>query len=538
MQQELQETRIWQPTKRQTDFLSLPDSIFEALYGGAAGGGKSEGLLMLPIVRQFHEHPRFKGLLLRRTFPELEREIILRAPEFYSPLGGKYNETKHRWQFPSGAIMQFGHIENEKDVRSYDSTQYNYIGWDELTTFTRSQYEYVSFTRCRSSDNRLPSIVRAGTNPGGIGHSWVFNRFVKPYEGGYKIIRRNVTFENKVLKVDAIFIPSKATDNPHLIEANPNYMAIMSMLPESERIAKRDGRWDTFEGQVFNDWDYEKHVVKFNESKVPSYWARVLSIDWGFRAMMCAGFYAINPVPNEKIPFKIVKYREHTCEKTKISTWATDLRRISSNEELMDVVIDPSARQDRGLESTIEQEFALYFGRSARLARNDRVSGKTLLQEYLRVDPRPARYVPKEGFDLDLSLRIRRLYGEKSQEEYKNLFLPEEQEGYLPKLVFDESCEHTIDILPKCVYAANTKGKANEDVAEFPGDDPYDETRYGLDACQQYLDEGKNYHEKEYKIAEIVQQLERTKDLTSFYIKMDKLDHDNKEVVKFKRRRR
>src|SRR6185295_15332569 len=99
----------WKPHKRQTAFLELPDSIFEAMYGGAAGGGKSETLLNLPIVRGFYKHPRFKGILFRRTYPELEAEIILRSESqgLYSGVGGVYNKEKKRWQFPSGAIMQF-----------------------------------------------------------------------------------------------------------------------------------------------------------------------------------------------------------------------------------------------------------------------------------------------------------------------------------------------------------------------------------------------------------------------------------------------
>ena len=121
------EPRVWKPNSRQEDFLALPDSIFEALFGGAAGGGKSETLAMLPLARDFHSHPRFKGLLLRRTYPELEKELILRTQEPYKAAGGEYNDDKKRWKFPSQAVIQFGYAEYEKDVRRYDTTEYNYI---------------------------------------------------------------------------------------------------------------------------------------------------------------------------------------------------------------------------------------------------------------------------------------------------------------------------------------------------------------------------------------------------------------------------
>src|ERR1700679_2248941 len=104
--------RSWQPNKRQEDFFSIPDTIFEALYGGAAGGGKTEGLLMLDLAKKTKEgkplytHPRFKSLYLRRTFPELDNEVIPRSREFYEPTGAKYNEAKKRWTWPSGAIAQ------------------------------------------------------------------------------------------------------------------------------------------------------------------------------------------------------------------------------------------------------------------------------------------------------------------------------------------------------------------------------------------------------------------------------------------------
>lgn len=522
--------KIWEPTKRQADFLSLPDSIFDALFGGAAGSGKSETLLMLPIVRQFHLHPRFKGLLLRRTYPELESEIIVRSKEFYGECGAKYNDTKKRWTFPSGAIIQFGHCENEQDVTKYDTTQYNYMAFDELTSFTEYQYIYLSFSRVRSSDNRLPAIVRSGTNPGGIGHSWCLERFVAPCLDGYKIIRRQVKFtlDGKLTNryVDSIFIPAKATDNPHLLEANPDYLTRLASLPPAEKAAKLEGSWSSFEGQAFVEFRRDIHVV--SPFQVPEYWARVLAIDWGYTAMMCAGWYAINPVPDERFKAKIYKYRERTAFKTSVAAWSTDLARDSDGEALVDIVLDPSAWQERG-QGLIADLFAQNFGRQANRANNDRIGGKSLLQEYIRVTPRPPRYIPKEGFNLDTAMRIKRMVSDKAYDDYKKLFEPETPEDFLPKFQIFENCVETIKVIPRCSYAPNTKGKPSEDVGEFVGDDPYDETRYGLEACQQYLDNGVSVYRKEQEVAKIVLALETTGSMTDYYRKMDIIERKEQQ---------
>src|SRR3970040_2399660 len=88
------------PHPRQEQFLQLPDEVFEALYGGAAYGGKSWLLTLLPLFRGFYKYRGFKGIILRRKFPDLEREIIRLSKEYSPATGGKYNEQKHSWEWP------------------------------------------------------------------------------------------------------------------------------------------------------------------------------------------------------------------------------------------------------------------------------------------------------------------------------------------------------------------------------------------------------------------------------------------------------
>jgi hypothetical protein len=513
----------WKPFRRQEEFLSLPDSIFEALYGGAAGGGKSESLLLLPIVRGFHQHPRFKGIIFRRTYPELESEIIVRSHTWYPHCGAKYSAEKKRWTFPNGSIMQFGHVEYENDVRKYDTSEYNYMAFDELTSFTEFQYTYLSLTRCRSSSPQLPAIVRSGTNPGNVGHSWVKRKFIDP--GPYGTI-----FKDKGTGIKRIFIQSLVSDNPH-IEAE--YAKRMELLPEAERRAKLHGDWETFEGQAFEDFRENPipgdppnaiHVIK--PFKVPDWWTRVLAVDWGYAAMTVALWGALSPEN------RLYIYREYSCRKTKISIWATEVGNLSFGEQLTDITMCQSAWQKRGEELTIMEHFVKFSGLKPRQAENDRLAGKIMVQEYLRWQPHNV-YVHTLGeFSQTVATSILRNKGLDAYKQYIKSFEPDPEEANLPKLQIFDTCRELIGCIPKCIFRPKdkTSGKPAEDVAEFPGDDPYDTLRYLILSADALIDRNKVENTRRKDEHDIIDELEKTGDQNRFYNRM--AQHERKSGIK------
>lgn len=510
----------WKPHKIQTKFLSLPDSIFEALYGGAAGGGKSEVLLNLPIVRGFYQEPRFKGILFRRTYPELESELIHRSESqgIYAACGGKYNKEKRRWVFPSGAIIQFGHLEYDSDVRKYDSAEYSYIAFDELTSFTEYMYTYL-FSRCRPASSKLPGIIRSGTNPGGIGHSWVRARFVEPAPYG-TIIRTK--FPNGD-KLDRIFIQSKALDNPHLLENAPNYLASLQGMAEKDRRAKLDGDWYTFSGQVFDDYredlfpgEPENAIHVIDPFEIPSWWPRFLAVDWGYSAMTYGLWSALSPEG------RVYLYREYSIKGAKISQWATDIGRLSAQDNLNDVVMCQSAWQQRGDDLNIAEQFTKYSGIRPRLADNARISGKLLLQEYFRWRPKPDRRIPNPTeYSNETAAQILRLRGMEAYKEYVTSFEPDEPESNLPKLQIFKDLKVLRKTIPLCIYDDDNK----EDVAEFDGDDPYDTLRYNIKAVDYYNFtklKSKDNHFK--RLSVVIEEFQRSGDYNSFHRKLEALE--------------
>src|SRR5216684_2156757 len=136
----------WKPNPGQQQAF-LASNAYEALYGGAAGGGKSDALLMGGT--RHLDNPEFSGLFLRRTYAELERYAIPRAHQWYSEVGGTYNDSKHVWKFPSSARIYFGHLEHEHDVHAFQSAEFSSLAFDELTSFTEYQYTYM-LSRARS----------------------------------------------------------------------------------------------------------------------------------------------------------------------------------------------------------------------------------------------------------------------------------------------------------------------------------------------------------------------------------------------------
>jgi len=512
-------------------FLSVPDSVFEVFYGGSAGPGKSEALLMLPIARRFYEAPTFHGLILRRTFRQLEGSLILRAHQYYPLFGGKYNEQKKRYTFTSGAIIDFGHAEHEHDITSYDTAEYQYIAFDELTHFTEYQYRYM-ISRCRTRTTTLPSIIRSASNPGNIGHSWVRKRFVEPAREGMKIILDPATNTKKM------FIPAFLSDNPILLRSDPEYVKRLELLPEAEKRAKLFGDWWTFSGQVFEEFradrfpdepDNALHVIK--PFDIPRWWPQVLSIDWGYSAMLCAGFYDLKPGSKE-----VFKSREYTSKRENISTWASNLARICDNTKRPDfVVMDKSAWAHRGEPKTIAEQFRDIFGVMPLPSDSDRIGGKMLMHEYLRWKQKPFSTMNRGRIpDTTTAEYIYRTRGIDAQRDYINSFADEELEdsNSLPKLKIFNTCVETIKAIPLCVYDE----KNVEDVAEFEGDDPYDETRYALKQIHRLIET------KEDKIllesAKAKDSLEMSGDMTSYYMKMRRLELSNNSSFGVRRRRR
>jgi len=511
------------PHDRQNDFLSIPDSVFEALYGGAAYGGKSFLLTLYPLIRGFYKFRGFKGILLRRNFPDLEREVIRLSHEYYPLTGAKYNQTKHSWHWEEyGTYLDFGHIQHMADVkRQYDTAQYNYCAFDELTHFEEQMYIYMVGSRVRPSSGFNIAIARSGTNPGGVGQSFVYNRFVKPCEEGYKILK------DKHTGLLRTYIPCLPQDNPYGMSYDPQYLMKLEMLPENEKKAKKYGDWHAFEGSVFPEFrsfrfpgepENALHVIE--PFTVPEWWPRILSIDWGKRAMCHAMWAAISP------DNRLYVYRERGWLGKDLPYWASEIRELSRDESIIHCIMCGSAWQDRGLE-TIAEQFKRYSGIIPTSSQNNpgsRIAGLQLIHDFMRWEQKTLLRSREEFYDLDKANLIFRLHGMEGLARYKSSFLDEPKQDNLPRIQFFNTCQIVIDTIPVVVHDE----KNPEDIKEFVGDDPIDNLNYLCRAANQYMNGMNTELVHLQKINEAVQKLNQTQDQTSFYMQMEKLEEKNK----------
>jgi predicted phage terminase large subunit-like protein len=263
------EDLVWGPWKgAQAEFLAC--DAYEALYGGAAGGGKSDCLLAEGL--RYAADPHFRGIFFRRTFPELEAEIIPRTLDLFTRVrgleGAKYNRQTKRWIFPGGGRFSFAHLEHEDTILKHRSAEYCYVAFDELTTFTKKQYLGI-LQRLRSAHG-LPCRVRAGTNPGGPGHDWVFQRWRPWLDPTYEVpgwkalglsgprpgpgeplwyLTNPETGEDIWVPrgtpgaLSRCFHPAKLEDNPALGGATGAYAATLQNQDPLTRKQMREGDW-------------------------------------------------------------------------------------------------------------------------------------------------------------------------------------------------------------------------------------------------------------------------------------------------------
>lgn len=243
----------WKPTPHQAAFLLVPHK--EAFYGGAAGGGKSIALLMAAL--QYVEIPNYKALILRKTFADLDQPeaLIDISKQWLASTDAHWNEAKHQWTFPSGAVLKFGHMETVNDRMKYQGAAYHFVGYDELTQFTEEMYTYLFSRMRRRKDVEIPIRMRAAGNPGGIGHAWVKARFIDPPDPV------TMTKQQIERRKNRIFIPSGLVDNPHL--DTEEYSEMMQELDHVTRAQLMNGNWDIIaDGNMFKREWFDNRVIQ------------------------------------------------------------------------------------------------------------------------------------------------------------------------------------------------------------------------------------------------------------------------------------
>ncbi len=302
--------------------------VYEILYGGAKGGGKTDWLLFDFIEPDLIKLPDYRGIIFRRTFPRL-REIIDRSFRYF--VGQAEYKKEHRcWVWPSGAKLFFAHCQYEESKYDYQGHEYHYEGFDQLEEFTKSQYEFLK-VQVRTTNPNIPVRIRATANPGNVGHLWVKQRFIDKKEP-------MVIYKDQ-LGLTSMFIPAKVYDNPSLMDNDPMYVKRLEDLPEEDRKALLYGDWNIFAGQYFKEWRSGTHVIE--PFYIPTHWKRFIGGDYGSKKPSSIGWYAVRPEGG------IVRYRELYKEGLHYDTLAQEICDLSRDEIIDYAVFDPAIFGDK-----------------------------------------------------------------------------------------------------------------------------------------------------------------------------------------------
>lgn len=434
---------LWRPQEKQVSFMERTED--EVLYGGAAGGGKSEALV-IEALRQVHI-PHYRGLIVRKSFPELSALIDKTQSYYpYAVPGAKYNSQNHAWTFPSGAKIYFGSMYTAKDKNKYQGRNFDFIGIDELTHFTYDEFEALR-ARNRPQGPGTKVYMRMTCNPGGVGHGWVKERYIAGREP-YKTYIKRVEVEGRVYEISSCFIPATVFDNPNLLNNDPDYVARLATLPEALKKAMLYGDWESFSGQVFTEFRDDaahyrdrKYTHVIEPFDIPRHWRRYRSFDWGFTKPFSVGWWAAD---NDG---RLYRYRElYGC---------TDTPNVG-----VEWTIDAVARKIREIEEKYEPDRSQILG----------VADPAIWDNSRGSDGSIVRQMEREGVYWDRG-KHDRIAG-KMQLHRRFAF---DKNGY-PMIQVFNSCRAFVRTVPTLIYSQYDV----EDVDTNCEDHVYDEVRYML----------------------------------------------------------
>jgi hypothetical protein len=287
---------IWEP-QAGSQALYMVCPIFEVLYEGTRGPGKSDALLAdyaQEVGVGFG--PAWRGVIFRREYKELD-DLIAKSEKWYPKIfpGARFLESaqKYLWHFPDGEELRFRTAKKPDDYWSYHGQEYPFVGWDELTNWAELRLYLDMMSVCRSSTPNMPRKYRATANPWGRGHNAVKARFIDPAPRGHVITEEyRDPMTGQMHKRARVAIHGTVWENKKLLEADPQYLVnLLAIKEKNKRRAWLFGDWDITAGGALDDlWDRAVHVKK--PFKIPSSWRIDRSFDWGSSKPFSVGWWA------------------------------------------------------------------------------------------------------------------------------------------------------------------------------------------------------------------------------------------------------
>jgi hypothetical protein len=342
----------------------------EVFYGGARGGGKTDGVLGKYALKAKRYGDGFNAVFFRKELPMLD-DAIERSQEIFLPLGAEWKGWNKTWRFPWGGRLRFRPLERTADAEKYQGQNISDACVEEA-----GQYEdHRTIDRLNGvlrSARGVPTQLLLTGNPGGAGQGWIKERYIDPAPAGMELLTRDLP---NGAQHRFVFIPSKVQNNRILLKNDPDYINRLYLVGSKELVrAWLEGDWNAVEGAYFDCWSQDIIVRPF---EIPGHWTRIRSFDWGSAAPFSVGWWAIAGEDYEgdtgTIPKgAMVRYREWYGAKganigLKISNdeiaqgiidRESGEKRLGAFGAVHDAVADPSIQSRSGAPSILEQLYS------------------------------------------------------------------------------------------------------------------------------------------------------------------------------------
>jgi len=461
------ENVLFKPFPKQAMFLA--SEADEVLFGGARGSGKTLALIIdaalkprkwhyegsnldcHPVIDKYSiDYSDYRALIFRRTFDDLYTNFFPEAERIYRNLGAKWREKKKSFIFPSGAQIHLAYCDTKADLRKYIGGNYHYLGIEELNQFPGSWIQELGGS-VRSTNAELKPFKRYTTNPGGVGHLWIKQKFIdkcppimgkEHYDKKFKL-HWNEPLPSAVVEDDEgntfQYIPALVFENNAIMENDPRYVKYLLSLDETKRRMWLYGDWDVLGGAFFDEYSPFHHILDSRDFNLDTYTGRIYRVvDYGTTNPFAVCFFVVDLQGYVTVFDEIYETGLVPSEQAKLIRNVTTKWNLTE-DDIFATIVDPSMKiKSHEYMNSLHSTLDIYIENGIEhivLGNNDRVQGWATFKEFLKV--------PDEG---------------------------------RPYLMFTSNCKNCIETIPSLVHSE----KNPEDVDTQGEDHLADALRYGL----------------------------------------------------------